>query len=66
MALIVLVVETMISRLDGLGFSPTQYGSTVSPSYNHHFPIGTIADINGVNSGFGGNDDIPTGWAFNN
>jgi hypothetical protein len=48
------------------GFSPTQYGSTLSPSYNHHIPTGTIAGINGVNRGFGGNDDIPTGWAFNN
>ena len=48
-------------------FSPTQYGSTVSHSYHHHhIPTGTIAGINGVNRGFGGNDDIPTGWAFNN
>ena len=41
------------------GFSPTQYGS-----YHQHFP-GTIAGMNGINRGFG-NDDIPTGWAFNN
>ena len=47
------------------GFSPIQYGSTVSPSYNHHTPTGTFAGMNGVNRGFG-NDDIPTGWAFNN
>ena len=48
------------------GFSPTQYGSTVSPLYHNHIPTGTIAGFNGVNIGFGGNDDIPTGWAFNN
>jgi hypothetical protein len=48
------------------GFSPTQYGSTVSHSYHHHIPTGTIVGINGANRGFGGNDDIPTGWAFNN
>jgi hypothetical protein len=48
------------------GFSPTQYGSPVSPSYQQHFPTGTIAGMNGVNRGFGGDDDIPTGWALNN
>ncbi|MGB6533109.1 MAG: hypothetical protein WBF33_33880 [Candidatus Nitrosopolaris sp.] len=40
------------------GFSPTQYGSSVSHSYHHHSPIGTIAGINGAS----GNDEIPTGW----
>ncbi|MFZ0222920.1 MAG: hypothetical protein WAM42_14650 [Candidatus Nitrosopolaris sp.] len=48
------------------GFSPTQYGSAVSHSYHHHSPIGTIAGINGANRGFGGIDDIPTGWAISN
>jgi hypothetical protein len=48
------------------GFSPTQYGSAISQSYHHHSPTGTIAGINGVNRGFGGNDDVPTGWAINN
>jgi hypothetical protein len=46
------------------GFGPTPYGS-VGPLYQQHFPTGTIAGMNGVNRGFG-NDDIPTGWAFNN
>ena len=48
------------------GFSPTQYGSAVSHSYHHHSPTSTIAGINGVNRGFGGIDDIPTGWAISN
>jgi hypothetical protein len=48
------------------GFGPIQYGSALSDSYHHHIPAGTIAGINGVNSGFDGNDDIQTGWAFNN
>jgi hypothetical protein len=48
------------------GFGPTQYGSPLSDSYHHHIPPGTIARINGVNNGFSGNNDIPTGWAFNN
>jgi hypothetical protein len=48
------------------GFSPTQYGPTVSPSYHQQFPTGMFAGINGANSGFVGNNDIPTGWAFNN
>jgi hypothetical protein len=48
------------------GFNPTQYGSAVSHPYHHHSPTGTIAGINGVNRGFGGIDDIPTGWAFSN
>ena len=47
-------------------FGPTQYGSTVSHSYHHHIPTGTIAGINGADRGFGGNDNIPTGWAYNN
>ena len=41
------------------GFSPTQYGSAVSHSYHYHSPTSTIADIKGVNRGFG-IDDIPT------
>ena len=48
------------------GFGPTQYGSTVSPSYQQHFPTGMMAGMNGVNRGFGGNNYIPTGWANNN
>jgi len=44
------------------GFNPTPYGSTLSPSYHQHFPTGTIAGMNGAR----GNDDIPTGLAFNN
>jgi hypothetical protein len=44
---------------------PIQYGSALSDSYHHHILAGTIAGINGVNSGFDGNDDIQTGWAFN-
>jgi len=47
------------------GFSPTQYGSTISHLYHHHSPTGTIAGINGVNKGFGAIKDIPTGWANN-
>jgi len=47
------------------GFSPTQYGSAFGHSYHHHSPTGTIAGINGVNRGFE-NNNIPTGWAFNN
>jgi hypothetical protein len=47
------------------GFSPTQYGSSVNHSYHHHSPTGTIASINGVNKGFGGIRDVPTGWANN-
>jgi hypothetical protein len=47
------------------GFSPTQYGSTISHSYHHHIPTSMMAGINGLNRGFGGNNDIPTGWAFN-
>ena len=42
------------------GFSPRQYGSTVSPSYDHHIPTGTIAGING-NRGNDVNADFPTG-----
>ena len=57
----------MISRHDGLAASTLyKYGSALSDSYHHHIPAGTIAGINGVNSGFDGNDDIQTGWAFNN
>ena len=48
------------------GFGPTQYGSALTDSYHHHIPTGTITGINGANRGFGGNDDIPTGWAYNN
>jgi hypothetical protein len=46
-------------------FNPTQYGSTLSPSYHHHIPTGTIAGINGVNRGFG-NNDIQGGWGISN
>jgi hypothetical protein len=48
------------------GFSPTQYGSTVSHSYHHHIPTGTIAGINGANRGNGVNAYFPTGWGFSN
>jgi hypothetical protein len=48
------------------GFSPTQYGSAVSHSYQHRSPTGTIAGINGANRGNGVNADFPTGWAFSN
>ena len=47
------------------GFSPTPYES-VGPLYQQHFPTGTIAGMNGVNRGFGGNDDIQTSWVINN
>jgi hypothetical protein len=43
------------------GFSPTQYGSTVSHPYHHHIPTGTIAGINGANRGNDVNADFPTG-----
>jgi hypothetical protein len=42
-------------------FGPTQYGSTVSHSYHHHIPTGTIAGINGANNGNDVNADFPTG-----
>ena len=42
-------------------FNPTQYGSTVSHSYHHHTPTGTIAGINGANTGKDINADFPTG-----
>ena len=42
-------------------FNPTQYGSTVSHSYHHHIPTGTIAGINGANTGNDVNADFPTG-----
>jgi hypothetical protein len=63
MSLMVLVAEIMISRQAGLA---ALYRSALSDSYHHHILAGTIAGINGVNSGFDGNDDIQTGWAFNN
>src|SRR5215469_17911404 len=47
------------------GFSPSQYGSTISHSYHHHSPTDTIAGINVVNKGFDGIKDISTGWANN-
>ena len=50
----------------GWGFGPTQYGSALSDSYHPHIPNRYIAGINGANRGFGGNDGIQTGWAFNN
>ena len=52
MTLIVLVAEIMISLSV---FNPTQYGYTVSHSYHHHIPTGTIAGINGANRG---NDEV--------
>jgi hypothetical protein len=58
------LVEIMISRQDGLA-ALALYSTDLLSSYHHHIPAGTIAGINGVNSGFG-NDDIQTGWAFNN
>jgi hypothetical protein len=42
-------------------FGPTQFGSTVSHSYHHHIPTGTIAGINGANNGNDVNADFPTG-----
>jgi hypothetical protein len=42
-------------------FGPTQYGSTVSHSYHHYIPTGTIAGINGANRGNDVNADFPTG-----
>jgi hypothetical protein len=48
------------------GFGPTQYGSALSDSYHHHIPTGMFAPINGASRDFDGNDDIQTGWAFNN
>ena len=48
------------------GFSPTQYGPTVSPSYHQQFPTGTIAGINGANRGNDINADFPTDGAFGN
>ena len=48
------------------GFGPTQYGSALSDSYNHHIPTGTIAGINGANRGNDVNADFPTDGAFGN
>jgi hypothetical protein len=42
-------------------FGPTQFGSTVSHSYHHHIPTGTIAGIKGANNGNDVNADFPTG-----
>jgi len=44
-------------------FSPTQYGSTVSHSHQHHSPT---ADINSANRGLGGNEDFSNRWANGN
>ena len=63
MSLMVLVAEIAISRQDGLA---ALAGSALSDSYHHHIPTGMFAGINGANRGFGGDDDIQTGWPFNN